>query len=121
MSQLKPTPTHVGSRLRAARVERNMSQGDLAAQTGVSRQLISFWELGHGLPGRRRAAVAAALGLSPESLEREIVTQIRDQILAKGDCGHQICALALQVVGLPDIRNETCLEYCDRYLQERPA
>ena len=39
-----PAPTTAGERLRAARAERGLTQGGLAARLGVSRSAIAQWE-----------------------------------------------------------------------------
>lgn len=41
---------HVGALIRDARVEAELTQGELADRLGVDRSAIAHWELGHTLP-----------------------------------------------------------------------
>jgi putative transcriptional regulator len=54
------------NRLRVARAERNLSQGELAARAGVTRQTISSIETGQYVPSALLAFVLA------EVLERPV-------------------------------------------------
>lgn len=40
-----------GERLKALRIERNLSQGDVASTGGFTQAQVSFWETGRALPG----------------------------------------------------------------------
>ncbi len=52
-----------GSRIRAVRRGRDLSQGDLAAEVGVTAPTVARWETGHDFPrGEKLPALAAALG-----------------------------------------------------------
>jgi putative molybdopterin biosynthesis protein len=63
------TPGGPGANLRLARQARGLSQQQLAAMAGVSRQAVSAVESGHSDPSLRVAlALARALGLSVEEL-----------------------------------------------------
>lgn len=41
---------HFSERLKELRIRKNMTQDDLATRLGISRQAISKWERGEGLP-----------------------------------------------------------------------
>jgi putative transcriptional regulator len=57
------------TRLRVARAERGLSQGELAQMVGVSRQTVSSIETGQYCPSTALALrLARALGLSVETL-----------------------------------------------------
>ena len=59
----------MGNRLRAARLIREMTQGDLSMALEISRAAISQWEAGITTPGIDTLARAAALlKVSPEWL-----------------------------------------------------
>lgn len=59
----------IGKRVRAERVWRDLSQSDLAAKTGVTRNFVSAIERGaQGLDGYRLARIAEALGLTMTDL-----------------------------------------------------
>jgi molybdate-binding protein/transcriptional regulator with XRE-family HTH domain len=63
------TPGGAGANLRLARQARGLSQLQLAAMAGVSRQAVSAVESGHSDPSLRVAlALAQAIGLSVEEL-----------------------------------------------------
>src|ERR1700759_1667505 len=63
------TPGGAGANLRHARQARGLSQQQLAAMAGVSRQAVSAVESGHSDPSLRVAlALAQALGLAVEEL-----------------------------------------------------
>lgn len=47
---LLPQRRHIGSRLRALRMGRHLSQERLAEKVGVSRKTISRWELAQAVP-----------------------------------------------------------------------
>lgn len=51
-----PCITDIGARIRKLRLERGMSQSDLADLTGLTRGRISNWEIGRGQPGLRGVA-----------------------------------------------------------------
>ena len=64
----RPQP-RLANRLRVARAERDISQGELARQVGVSRQTISSIETGQYVPSATLAfRLAAALGVPVDGL-----------------------------------------------------
>ena len=66
------------NRIRVLRVERRLSEAELAALAGISRQALCRYELGRMVPGWRNAsAVAAALGVSVADLGIE--EQVRER------------------------------------------
>ena len=62
-------PPRLQNRLRVARAERNLSQSDLAAMAGVTRQTISSIETGQYVPSALLAFILARrLGIGVEQL-----------------------------------------------------
>lgn len=58
-----PEPLALGSAILAARTAKGLTQEELGAAVGVSRQAVNMWETGTNCPTvRRLAAVADALG-----------------------------------------------------------
>ncbi len=59
----------IGFRIRAARQERGLTQGELAAQIGVSRSAVAQWETGRaGQVTGNLARIANVLGVGVEFL-----------------------------------------------------
>ena len=68
-SALKKTKEMVGSRIREARNEKDMSQGDLAKLLGISRASIAQWETGVTSPAINTIEIVAKLlNKRPEAL-----------------------------------------------------
>lgn len=62
-------PRNIGFRIRAARQERGLTQGELAAQIGVSRSAVAQWETGRaGQITGNLARIANVLGIGVEFL-----------------------------------------------------
>ena len=69
MQKTSVSPTRLGNRLKVARAERDLSQQELAALTGVTRQTISAVETGQYCPSALLAFVLAQqLGKRVEEL-----------------------------------------------------
>jgi transcriptional regulator with XRE-family HTH domain len=63
------TPQDIGTRIRAVRRERGLTQDDLAEQVGVSRSAVAQWETGRtGQVTGNLSRIAAALGVAVEYL-----------------------------------------------------
>jgi transcriptional regulator with XRE-family HTH domain len=63
------TPQDIGTRIRAVRRERGLTQDDLADQVGVSRSAVAQWETGRtGQVTGNLSRIAAALGVAVEYL-----------------------------------------------------
>lgn len=80
----------IGKAIRTARIEKNMTQMDLADQMGVSYQAVSYWERGSSMPDiAKLETLSQVLGLSVSDLlgvenkETKAVTRI----LEKEDAG----------------------------------
>ena len=59
----------IGERIAALRKEANLSQGQLASMLDVSRQAVSKWESGAGLPDVTQIVpLAQALNVSTDAL-----------------------------------------------------
>jgi transcriptional regulator with XRE-family HTH domain len=59
----------IGTRIRATRRERGLTQGELADQVGVSRSAVAQWETGRtGQVTGNLSRIAAALGVNVEYL-----------------------------------------------------
>ena len=57
----------IGQKIKDARVERGLSQGELASAIGVDTSLISLWETGKCTPPPNRAlALARVLDVAPK-------------------------------------------------------
>ena len=83
----------MGNRLRAARLIREMTQGDLSMALEISRAAISQWEAGITTPGIDTLARAAALlKVSPEWLAWGRVAP--DFSVAPGSMRHRARAIA---------------------------
>lgn len=73
----------VAARLRRLRREHGLTQGELAARAGVSRQLVSAMEAGRHLPRMDAGvALARAVGVSAEELLQPDVTHLRGVVSA---------------------------------------
>lgn len=58
-----------GPRIKGARLERDVTQVQLAAQLGVEQTVVSKWELGQSrISDDRKVQIAEALGVSLEEL-----------------------------------------------------
>lgn len=68
---------HHGDRLRKARDERGLTQEQLADISSVSRQSIANYEAGKPMRKLQRRALAMALGVSDEWLEKGVLGQPR--------------------------------------------
>jgi len=66
--QLRDTHDPVGQRVRALRLKHALSQLDLAAKAGVSRQALARLELGDAVRPSTVRKIAAALGVRPTRL-----------------------------------------------------
>ena len=63
------TPQDIGSRIRATRRERGLTQDELADQVGVSRSAVAQWETGRtGQVTGNLSRIAGALGVNVEYL-----------------------------------------------------
>lgn len=58
---LEEERVQVGLRLKAARLDAKVTQGEAAEAVGVQRPAISMWEHGHSLPSLLQFKVLAAL------------------------------------------------------------
>jgi len=66
MPNPSPPTTPMGERLRAARIAAALSQGDVAAKTGLRQAQVSAWELGYHVPAIRHMLILAdTYGCSP--------------------------------------------------------
>lgn len=76
ISRREPAPTvehrrAVGAMVRAARVDRGLSQGAVGDHIGTSSVMVHHIESGRSrMPRARIAAVAELLGLEPQAFER---------------------------------------------------
>ncbi len=67
--QTDPLALEIGARIRALRVERNMTGKALAAELGIPATQLTAWERGRVAPSARSILVLAqALGSEPASL-----------------------------------------------------
>ena len=66
----KTNMSNLAAKIRALRVERGLSQKELAALIGVTSAAISNWEAGtrENIRGKALFSLAAALGVGPEDL-----------------------------------------------------
>jgi transcriptional regulator with XRE-family HTH domain len=63
------TPQDIGTRIRAARRERGLTQDELADQVGVSRSAVAQWETGRtGQVTGNLSRIAGVLGVNVEYL-----------------------------------------------------
>jgi transcriptional regulator with XRE-family HTH domain len=63
------TPQNIGTRIRAARRDRNLTQDELAEIVGVSRSAVAQWETGRtGQITGNLTRIADALGVNVEYL-----------------------------------------------------
>lgn len=63
-------PKTLGDHLKCKRLERNLSQKQVAAILGVRDTVVGFWEANfYTLPAERRERVIAFLGYDPEALQ----------------------------------------------------
>src|SRR5271169_4143623 len=63
------TPHDIGTRIRATRRDRGLTQDDLADQVGVSRSAVAQWETGRtGQVTGNLSRIADALGVNVEYL-----------------------------------------------------
>ena len=62
--------TNLAAKIKALRVERGLSQNELAALIGVTSAAISNWEAGtrENIRGKALFSLASALGVGPEDL-----------------------------------------------------
>lgn len=59
----------MAANLRAERARKDMSQGELAARSGVSTAAVGLYENGEQMPGADKIfALAEALGVTPNDL-----------------------------------------------------
>lgn len=58
----------IAEQIKAARIERGLTQADIAAVCGVRENVISAWENGRTPHMRNIPALAKALGISPNEL-----------------------------------------------------
>lgn len=84
--------------LRAARMERSMTQGELAARLGVSQGTISFWENGTEMPTVEHLIVLALelpeIIESFDGRERELLQRVLrlERELFEGRCACAGCS-----------------------------
>ncbi|HEY4041584.1 MAG TPA: helix-turn-helix transcriptional regulator [Rhodopila sp.] len=86
------TPQDIGTRIRAVRRERGLTQDDLADEVGVSRSAVAQWETGRtGQVTGNLSRIANALGVNVEYL------MIGDDKRAAGDVrqGDELALLRL--------------------------
>jgi len=63
------TPQDIGARIRAARLDRGLTQDELAERVGVSRSAVAQWETGRaGQVTGNLSRIAETLGVNVESL-----------------------------------------------------
>jgi transcriptional regulator with XRE-family HTH domain len=63
------TPQDIGTRIRTARLQRSLTQEQLADQVGVSRSAVAQWETGRtGQVTGNLSRIAGALGVNVEYL-----------------------------------------------------
>lgn len=80
------TRTEIGARLRAARIEANLTQEEVASDFMRTRQAVSSWENGHTLPSLGEFRELATLyGISADALlyggnAEEISTSLFDRL-----------------------------------------
>ena len=68
-TNIMSTPSDIGTRIRAARRDRGLTQDELADQVGVSRSAVAQWETGRtGQVTANLSRIAAALEVSVEYL-----------------------------------------------------
>lgn len=73
-----------GARIRAARIARGMSQGELASAVGVSQSYLSHIEAGRrAVAPKLRAAIADALGVESVALELGVPATVREDLQLK--------------------------------------
>jgi tetratricopeptide (TPR) repeat protein len=66
----RPIPPPLSVTLTTLRRRRGLKEGDLAALSGISKRLISRYELGTDVPSREKVdELAAAMGYEPEDVE----------------------------------------------------
>lgn len=71
---------NIGSRIYRLRTSKNLTQDQLANQVGVSRQAISKWERGDGLPDLYNvSALASALDVTVDELLGEKAQQVNNE------------------------------------------
>ena len=72
----------IGDRIKKARIERNLTQKELADRLGVSYVVISQWENGKRNPKEStKARIAAALGISPLYFAEPVVYDSPEEFL----------------------------------------
>lgn len=96
----------LGTRLQRLRKELGISQGQLAAQLGVSKPTVWAWEQGKARPVEGRiAALAAALGVPAEDLLfgqenpvlRDLLATCRDQIAGAVGVGPEKIRIVIEL------------------------
>ena len=89
---------HISQAIRAARTERGLTQGELAARLGVSQGTISFWENGTESPTVEHLIVLALelpeVVESFEGRERELLQRVLrlERELFEGHCACAGCS-----------------------------
>lgn len=76
------TPGDIGTRIRAARIDRGLTQDELAGQVGVSRSAVAQWETGRtGQVTGNLSRIAGVLEVNVEYLmygdDKRAVREIR--------------------------------------------
>lgn len=89
-------PAPFGSLLKTWRVAAGLSQADLAAAAGVTRQQVIRWEAGAAITSRNMARVMAPLGVAMPGGQRGLAAELADvnarleriEELLRGVVGH---------------------------------